>query len=227
MNDANARTEIPAQPIEAAAKAPAPAPSPGDEFDALLREYDDTVGKTAAPAAPEPPPAPTMDEGERLAHDLDNTALRARVSQFETARRMEAVTKQAGEDEARIFSAAREAVAGFNVPEDYAEMWLGKRFRSDPEMQKAVAGWYKSKTPAAKDRAERAVNRALKELREHAKGLPDPHATADRDLVTRAVRGEGLMKAPAREKPWATMSAKEFKQATAEEFGFENSRMEG
>jgi hypothetical protein len=104
------------------------------------------------------------------------------------------------------------------VPSDYADMWLRKELIADGELLQTLMQRYSS--PQAKDRAERAMVKTLKRLREHVKAMPDREATDTREAVSAAVRGNG--KAPARApKNYGNMSDREFRKEVSAAFNYE------
>lgn len=216
--------------------AQAPAPSQpadgGDDLDRLLDEFDKTASKPApatnGKAGPEQakPEAP-IDPIEVMRREAGDDALgyaNRLVEKVNAERHAEKTAQQNREDFERVFASARDVTAEFDVPEVYGALWIEALYARDPELQQMISERYSS--PQALDRAERAVTRVLKGLREHCKTLPDRNATEDREAVTFSVRTAGLYKpAPSAAPNYSAMSDREFSDSVERDFKFRPGRL--
>lgn len=201
----------------------------GDEFASLLRQYDEEEGKAHAAneqVAPQSEPE-AVDPRDLLTGDLDRlekSRMREYLSQVDAEHRAEKAAQQDREDWGRVTAFAKDLVAEFpSAPEGYAELWLRNELTTDPEFRQVLADRYTS--PRALDRAERAMERQFKKLRDHVRSFPDRHATEDREAVAAAVRGGPRTPPPPSAPNYATMTDKEFSKSVESDFGFKPSRL--
>jgi hypothetical protein len=165
--------------------------------------------------------AQEVDPQELLTGDLDKIEkgrMREYLVRIDVERRAEKSARQDAEDFERVYASAADVTAGFDVPEYYGAMWLEALYNRDAELQQIIGARYTS--PQALDRAERAVTKALKGLREHVKSLPDRNATADRDAVVAAMRGASGQAPVGRAPDYSRKSNREYADAVEQEHGY-------
>jgi len=197
---------------EAATDTAAPDSAPaGESLESLLAEFEQSTAKpegTDAPATDTPPDANGTDALTSLQRQFDG---------FREQTMLRDLQAQEDADAATVIGQAKEAVAGYPVPDDYAEAYLLRAYQLDANLQEAWDHRYDS--DAARDRCERAVRHAIGKLVDSAKSMPDPEATADTLAVVHAVRGTST-KAPEERPP-------DYSRMTNEEFGREQEKLIG
>lgn len=170
------------------------------ERERLFEEARKPRQPAEAPAAPDP----------KLHEQLGE--LQAWKAEIEAQRAAEQDRAEAEAVFARGAEVMAEAGAS-HLPADYAKVWLLNEAATNPALGSAWERRHES--PEAARAAERAVDKALTRLHRHLASLPEPSLTADRALVSAAVRGASGQPPPERPPNYAHMTDADFNAATA------------
>lgn len=214
--------------LGSAGSAPTTPSHRADDLGDLLNEFEKSAGGVGkdTPAAPEQRPAIDwanargFSDSEILALAMQSDSQRLVLDslleqQIAQARRNEQQARQ--QTETAHFAEIVDEAAAFIEdlpladPKDFAKRWFLAEVQLDPVLREAWEQHLDS--PEAHKRAIALVNRKIKQLRASAKSMPDPEATADRAMVTAAVRGASGKEPPSRPPNYAGMTTQEFAEA--------------
>ena len=226
--------------------------APADDTDTLLSDFDNgsasvrpDAGVTPQAPAVEPPPLSFTDRLLQKAAERDqrladarkpkgpeaapqNTAEREELQQLRTwAEGIEAerMAERERVEAQEVFDRSGEVVQEIApwLPGDYARTWFINEAMTDPVLADAWENRHAS--PEAAGIAQRQIDRSMRKLGKHLRGLPDPVATDDRAVVTAAMRGASGRAPPEAPPNYSSMSDADFNRELKTKYGIDNSRI--
>lgn len=178
----------------------------GDDLDTLLKQFDQS---TQRPAAPVSPPA------QAAAPTTDMTSLLAEVQAIK-AGQTELQNRKFKEDMEVTVKDIRGDLDPDVFDNSLMESWLDREARLDPRLQRA---WLqKESDPATFNRVKAELG---KRFHKQFSKLVDKQATEDRMAVTQAVRGASTRAPVEQPANYGRKSNAEFRQDVIDKYGFD------
>jgi len=213
---APAQDSAPQDPAPEAAPQPEGPAEPSSTIDDLMAEYE-----AAVPSAKPSKPASQAAKASGASQDEGSTDPRiGALIDVVRAQQLERLQAREDADARKVMSDAKQAIAEFagKVPEDFAERWLMSEYQLNPRLSTAWSQRHESQ--AALARAERAVERALKDLHRAVQNVPEAKATADQEAVTAALRGASGSQPSGAAPDYGRMTDGEFRKSVEDEHGY-------
>ena len=161
------------------------------DLDALIAEYTAQAG-SPEPAQPvvQPQPTPERDYGGELRNSLQTNRDLLEMRVWAQGVEEERVARREHEDREEAFAQAQKSLEGIDhLPDDFARRWLIAEASLDAELHH---DWHhRHESPDDMRRCQSTLRRTLNKLREEAKRMPDPDATADRAAVAASIMKDG------------------------------------
>ena len=184
--------DTPAPSAEPAAHAPTnDAPAADLDLDVLIAEYTAQAGspERARPVV-QPQPTPERDYGSELRNSMQSNRDLLEMRIWAEGIEEERIARREHEDREAAFAQAQKSLEGIDhLPEDYGRRWLIAQASLDPELHH---DWHnRHESEDAMRRCQSTLRRTLNKLREEAKRMPDPEATADRAAVAASIMKDG------------------------------------
>lgn len=176
----------------------------GDDFDALLAEYNEGVNKqqqTSTPAAPAQKVEPAQGGDLTLEKRLEM------LERQNLARQEQDLLMETSEAVNKAVSALKPAIADLpvKISDKVIRGYLAETAQEDPRFMTAFES--RDRDPAKWDRVVAALGR---KMRAEFGDATDTAATETRAAVSAAVRASATRAAEPETKNWATMSNKDF-----------------
>ena len=161
------------------------------DLDALIAEYTAQAG-SPEPAQPvvQPQPTPERDYGGELRNSMQTNRDLLEMRVWAQGVEEERIARREHEDREEAFAQAQTYLEGIDhLPEDYGRRWLIAQASLDAELHH---DWHhRHESPDDMRRCQNTLRRTLNKLREEAKRMPDPEATADRAAVAASIMKDG------------------------------------
>ena len=161
------------------------------DLDTLIAEYTSQTGspERARPVVQHQPML-ERDYGGELRNSMQTNRDLLEMRVWAQGVEEERIARREHEDREEAFAQAKKYLEGIDhLPEDYGRRWLIAQASLDPEL---YHDWH-NRYASADDlrRCQNTLRRTLNKLREEAKRMPDPEATADRAAVAASIMKDG------------------------------------
>ena len=189
------------------------APAADFDLDTLIAEYTAQAGSPEQAQPAVQPSAHERDYGAELRNGMRTNRDLVELRLWAEGVEEERVARREHEDREEAFAQAQTYLEGLDhLPEDYGRRWLIAQASLDPELHHDWHNRYESADDMR--RCQNTLRRTLRKLREEAKRMPDPEASADRNAVAASIMKSGRSSV-ATEKPppdLSRMSDQEFQK---------------
>ena len=212
-------TEVEAPPADLAPPVSQPY---GDDLDldALRAEYEAGTKPSPAKGNGEASPPDPAQRAVALREQIDATKQLGELRTWAVEVEQERLERREKEDSDALFKLGSERVGDIDhLPPDHAERWLRAEYMIDGELHAAWDNRYDS--PDAMRWCQNRIKHALTRLSQAARKMPDPEATASKNLIVAAVmRGASGPPQPKRMPDLHRMTDAEIREYTEENFGY-------
>ena len=161
------------------------------DLDALIAEYTAQAGspEQGQPAV-QPQQTSERDYGAELRNSMQSNRDLLEMRIWAEGIEEERIARREHEDREEAFAQAKKSLEGLDhLPDDFARRWLIAEASLDAELHH---DWHhRHESPDDMLRCQNTLRRTLNKLREEAKRMPDPEATADRAAVAASIMKDG------------------------------------
>ena len=183
--------DSPAPSAEPVANAPtSDAPAADLDLDALIAEYAEQSGGQQVKQPAQAQQSPERDHGSELRNSMQSNCDLLELRLWAEGVEEERIARREHEDREEAFAQAQTYLEGIDhLPEDYGRRWLIAQASLDAELNH---DWHnRHESDDAMRRCQSTLRRTFNKLREEAKRMPDPEATADRAAVAASIMKDG------------------------------------
>jgi hypothetical protein len=213
-----------------------------DDVDALVAEFEASTARPASSTIDDPAEPPVSAETVdtllqqdasttvRLTEQLDLSRQGGEAAQQRAAQLEQAVlelqhrewVRQDLADFDKLVNEANESLSEFsNLPPEFARRWILAEAVTDKKLREFWDNRNNSNlSPQSKRAIGGYIRTTLNKLYRAAETIPDPEATADRELIAQSIRGASGKFTAEPPPDFANMSDREFNQYTRKNFGF-------
>ena len=183
--------DAPVPAAESASSAPtSDVPAADLDLDTLIAEYAEQSESQQVKQLAQAEQGHERDHGAELRNSMQTNRDLLEVRLWAEGIEEERVARREHEDREEAFAQAQKYLEGIDhLPKDYGRRWLIAQASLDPELQRDWHNRYESADDMR--RCQNTLRRTLNKLREEAKRMPDPEATADRNAVAASIMKDG------------------------------------